>query len=38
MSESETTDNNPRFCELRTFEFDPAVEPSGRVYMPVHIR
>jgi len=38
MQESESTDQNPRFRSLRTFEIDTAVEPSGSVYMPSHIK
>lgn len=38
MQESETTDQNPRFRALRTFEVDESVDRSGSVYMPAHIK
>ena len=38
MQESDTTDQNPKFRALRTFEVDPEVDRSGRIYMPAHIK
>jgi multidrug efflux pump subunit AcrA (membrane-fusion protein) len=38
MQESETTDQNPRFRALRTFEVDAVVDQSGTIYMPAHIK
>jgi hypothetical protein len=38
LRESDTTSNNPKFREQRTFEVDKACDPSGRVYMEAHIR
>lgn len=38
MRESETTDQNPKFRALRTFEVEELVDPSGSVYMPAHIK
>src|SRR6185312_63442 len=38
LNESETTNNNDRFRALRTFPVDPAVDASGLVYMPAHIK
>lgn len=38
MQESESTDQNPRFRALRTFEVDALVDESGLVYMPAHIK
>lgn len=37
-SESETTDSNPRFRELRTFSVPEEAVPDGRAYMPAHIK
>jgi hypothetical protein len=38
LVESETTNNNPKFRELRTFPVDPRVAPGGELYMPAHIK
>jgi hypothetical protein len=38
MAESETTDQNERFRELRTFTVDGAVVADGRIYMPAHVK
>jgi hypothetical protein len=38
MRESEATDNNKVFRQLRTFAVDPGVSESGLVYMPAHIK
>jgi hypothetical protein len=37
MQESETTDNNPRFRELRTFRVDEDSATEA-VYMPAHVK
>lgn len=37
-TESETTSNNPRFREARTFDVPLKVNQAGRVYMDEHIR
>jgi hypothetical protein len=38
MAESETTDSNERFRELRTFKVDERCAPEQAVYMPAHIK
>jgi len=38
LSESETTDQNERFRALRTLEVDRAVDVSGEIYMPAHVK
>jgi hypothetical protein len=38
LSESETTDQNERFRQLRVFSVPTEVATEGRVYMPAHIK
>jgi hypothetical protein len=38
LRESEGTDNNPAYRELRTFVVDQSVDESGFVYMPAHVK
>ncbi len=38
LAESETTDNNERFRELRTFSISRAVSGELKAYMPAHIK
>jgi hypothetical protein len=38
MAESDSTVQNERFFRARVLQVDPAVAPSGEVYMPAHIR
>lgn len=38
LSESQTTDTNARFRNLRTLTIDPEAVASGMVYMPSHIK
>lgn len=38
LSESETTNNTPKLREARTFAVPEAVNPTGRLYMPAHIK
>lgn len=38
MGESESTDQNQAFRSLRTFPVPTSVDPSGRLYMPAHIK
>ena len=38
LSESETTNTKPRLREARTFAVPPAVTPTGRLYMPAHVK
>jgi hypothetical protein len=38
MSESESVANNVRARKARTLEIDPAVDRSGRVFMPCHLK
>lgn len=39
LRESETTDNNPRYRNLRTFAVDPDSTSAGdEIYMPAHIK
>ncbi|GAB3233048.1 hypothetical protein GCM10027447_29250 [Glycomyces halotolerans] len=38
MKESDSVTGRPKFREARTFRVPTEVEPSGRVYMPSHIK
>jgi hypothetical protein len=38
LKESETTDNNSRFRQLRTLPIDPAVCGETQIYMPAHVK
>ncbi len=38
MSESESTDNNDRFRQLRTLPLDEAACGDEKTYMPAHIK
>ncbi|GAB3651276.1 hypothetical protein [Glycomyces tarimensis] len=38
MKESDSVTGRPKFREARTFRVPTAIEPSGRVFMPSHIK
>lgn len=38
LSESETTNTMPKLREARTFAVPKAVAPTGRLYMPAHVK
>lgn len=38
LSESESTDKNERYRNLRTLPIDPSAVSSGMVYMPAHVK
>lgn len=38
IGESDSTDRNQAFRSLRTFPVPTSVDPSGRLYMPAHIK
>ncbi|WP_026931376.1 hypothetical protein [Glycomyces tenuis] len=38
MKESDSVTGRPKFREARTFRVPTAVDPSGRLYMPSHIK
>lgn len=38
LKESESTDSNKRFRELRTFEVPREADPTGEIYIPAHMK